>query len=226
MQSVRAGAVKTHFSVFALFLKIASKRPHFGFILEAIFLQNCIVWWKKGFPKSLQKKGIPQRQSRSNKGLWTNPEAPWQPPLACAVFWTNNNLSKKQQQLLISESISESFSGKWFTFWWHFWKIVNFLMKSETRKMNHCKSCCLFSLSKGEWSDTLWAKARRIIVWFPTTKRVSSRKDSPEDSWEEPSGQQTTVSKYRRPNRAAAHGQNMKKSAFFMKQLYMTATEL
>ena len=68
--------------------------------------------------------------------------------LACAVFWTrNNNLSKKQQQLLISESISDSFSWNR-SFLNPFLDNVNLLMNFETKTIRHCRSCCLFSLTK------------------------------------------------------------------------------
>ena len=114
--------------------------------------------FKKGCPSLL--KQLPMTMARGSLTA----------PLACAVFWTRNScLSKKQEQLLISESISEplSWNGLFLS---QFLKIVNFLMESETKKDKQLqKFLFLLSLSKGLWSDTLWAKARRIsaaVVFF------------------------------------------------------------
>ena len=104
------------------------------------------------------------------------PRLPERPPRV-RVFWTRNNcLGKKQQQLLLSESISESFSWNrsllnpflekcWFCLsnlkfveeawaWFPFPMACNF----NAEVVACCRNFCLLSLSKDWWSDTPWAK--------------------------------------------------------------------
>ena len=109
---------------------MAPHRPHFGFILEASFTKNLNFEWTKGLQKMDQKKGA---RPYAKSLLWpsmTMARGSLTAPLACALFWTRNNyLSKKQEQLLISESISEPFSWnglffdfmseEFFIFWWN-----------------------------------------------------------------------------------------------------------
>lgn len=118
------------------------------FLCEKRCFKNC---FKKGCPVRLKRPPI----NMAGGSLTA--------PLACAFFWTRNNyMSKKQQQLLISESISEPLSENGL-FLNPFWKVFFFLLKSETTKDKQLQKCLyLLSLSKGLWSDTLWAKARRI----------------------------------------------------------------
>ena len=56
MQSVRACAVETHFSIFSHFLKTAPKSVHFGFILGTIFIENLDSVRKKKMGKTGMKK--------------------------------------------------------------------------------------------------------------------------------------------------------------------------
>ena len=82
---------------------------------------------KKRAPKNGSKKGCPPLRKQPPM---TMARGSLTAPLACALFWTRNNyLSKKQEQLLISESISEPFSWnglffdfmseEMFMFWWN-----------------------------------------------------------------------------------------------------------
>ena len=163
MQSVHAGAVQTHFFIFTLFLKSRSQKTSFEAHFGDIFHPKLHFWVKKGRQKMDQKKGA---RPYANKGLertMTMARGSLTAPLACALFWTRNNyLSKKQEQLLISESISEPFSWnglffdfmseEMFIFWWNL----------KQKRQVIAKIFLLLFLSKGWWSDTLWAKARRI----------------------------------------------------------------
>ena len=111
-------------------------------------------WWKHG-SKNRFKQRCPARVKR---GAIRRPGGSLTAPLACAVFWTRiNNLSKKQQQLLISESISESFSWNQ-SFLSPFLENYTLLMKSATKKNSHCRSCCLLSLSLFVCWWSLWPK--------------------------------------------------------------------
>ena len=122
---------------------MAPHRPHFWSILEAIFNKNVPTHWQT---------------APYDHG----PGLPDSPPRVRA-FWTRNNyLSKKQEQLLISESISEPFSRnglffdfmseEMFMFWWNL----------KQKRQVIANVFLLLFLSKGWWSDMLWAKARRI----------------------------------------------------------------
>ena len=65
MQSVHAGAVQTHFSTFAFFLKSSFQKTSFGLHFGDIFTKNYKFGVEKGFQKSLPKNGIPQSQISS-----------------------------------------------------------------------------------------------------------------------------------------------------------------
>jgi hypothetical protein len=56
MQSVRACAVETHFSIFFHFLKTAPKSVHFGCILGTIFIENLDFVRTKKMRKTGMKK--------------------------------------------------------------------------------------------------------------------------------------------------------------------------
>ena len=159
MQSVRAGAVQTNFSIFTLFLKKSFQKTSFWIHFGGNFNQKSQFWVKNGFQKMAQKGSAPPY---ANTGLWPSPEAPWQPPSRAwfseqeTTVWARNN-----NRCSFLSPFLNSFPGIG-NFWVHFLKNVHFSVKSETKKTSHCRSCCLLSLSKGQWSDTLWAKARRI----------------------------------------------------------------
>ena len=124
-----------------------------------MFIKSHNFGWKKGSKKLFKKRVPPHWQTTpySNAGRLLEKQP------RVRAFWTRNNcLGKKQQQLLISESISEplswnglfleSMSGKLLTFWWN--------LKQKREVIAEVFAHCTFS--KGWWSDTLWAKARRI----------------------------------------------------------------
>ena len=82
MQSVRACAVETHFSIFFHFLKTAPKSVHFGFILGQFFIENLDFVWKKDAKKRYAKSARPSG-SRHTKIL---SRGSLTAPLACALF--------------------------------------------------------------------------------------------------------------------------------------------
>ena len=91
-------------------------------------------WGSVGHFLCFEKRSRKRCPSRRKLPSIYKPEGSRTACLACAVFWTrNNNLSKKQQQLLISESISESFSWNG-SFLSPFLENCAFFMKSETQK--------------------------------------------------------------------------------------------
>ena len=126
MQSVRAGAVETHFFVFALFLKNRFQKTSFWIHFGDIFHPKLHFWVKKGLQKMDQKKGARPYANKGLEGTMTMARGSLTAPLACALFWTRNNyLSKKHELVLISESISEPLSWNGY-FWVRFWKICVF----------------------------------------------------------------------------------------------------
>ena len=92
-----------------------------------LFSSKIVILSEKRVSKNSSKKGCsPWRK----QDPMTMARGSLTAPLACALFWTRNNyLSKKQEQLLISESISEPFSWnglffdfmseEMFIFWWN-----------------------------------------------------------------------------------------------------------
>ena len=109
MQSAHACAVETHFFVFACFLKNRLQMISFWIHFGSVFCHKITILKEKRAPRSCSKKGDPPWLKQRTMTLARRSLAA---PLACAVFWTRNNcLSKKQQQLLISESMSELCSG-------------------------------------------------------------------------------------------------------------------
>ena len=105
MQSVRAGAVQTHFFVFTLSSKNSSPKTSFWVHFWTIFITNQNLEWKEGFKKVFKKRCPPD----SNRGLWPWPGAPWQPP-SCARC-----LNKKQ--------LFEQETTTWAHFWVRFWAL-------------------------------------------------------------------------------------------------------
>ncbi len=98
---------KHTFSLSHFFAKVGPQRPHLEPILEIFCVKNCTFEWKKGSKNRFKKRVPPLTQTRDYDH---GPGLPDSPPRV-RVFWTRNNcLSKKQEQLLISKSISEPFS--------------------------------------------------------------------------------------------------------------------
>ena len=147
--SPRSGSQKVRFCNYLLHLsKVRRLRngPHFGRCLGASFVQKSQFWLQKrvqiivqkksatplrkqppiigydhgpGLPDSLprvrgflNKKQLSEQETTTAVHFWVN---------FWALFWNGFCLSKKQQQLLISESISELCSGMG-SFWVNFWK--------------------------------------------------------------------------------------------------------
>ena len=162
MQSVRAGAVETHFCVFACFLKNGFQKTSFwGPFWEPFSSKIAILCDKKGSKKRFKKrcpakvKRLPIPMSGGSRTA---------PPMSLIVRTRNNNLSKKQQQLLISGSISESLS--WNRSFLHpFLENCAFVVVffSIVALTHHFLDC--LSHVQGPWSDTPWAKARRIYYF-------------------------------------------------------------
>ena len=109
-------------------------------------------WVKKSRPKQLHKKSWNLR----NSGLLSGrSEAPWQGGSRARGFNKKNRIGHFWVHfwvLFLDFDISESIFGKLRIFWWNL-------------KQN-CRFVRLFSFSKGPWSDTLWAKARRIYIYI------------------------------------------------------------
>ena len=107
MQSVRAGAVQTYLSIFTFFLKNSSNKPSFWLHFRYDFCLKLHLLVKKGLQQNVEKK-CPDRLKRDpipeSQGSWTAT------PRSKISRTRNNYLSKKQEQLLISESISEPLS--------------------------------------------------------------------------------------------------------------------
>ncbi len=115
---------------------------YFGYMFwrRSNFLEQIVVY------KIVCEKGAPKRW---NKEWWLSPGAPWQPP-SCAHFLSNKQQLSKQWTTTIAEIV----------------KVVK-----QTHKMlqqnRKCKSCFtditnVAINTKSRWSDTPWAKARRI----------------------------------------------------------------
>ena len=108
MQSVRAGAVETPFCVFACSLKNGFQKSSFWVHFGSHFppkLQLCVT--KRGSKKRFKKRYPPRRKQHP---MTTAQGSRTAPPRSLIVRTRSSNLSKKQQQLLISGSISESLS--------------------------------------------------------------------------------------------------------------------
>ena len=82
MQFLHAGAVKTHFFIFALFLKKSFPKTSFGVHFGVIFEQQFDFSVKKEASKTVSKKGPPPD---ANSTLFRCQEAPGQPPRVRAV---------------------------------------------------------------------------------------------------------------------------------------------
>ena len=83
MQSVRACAVETHFSIFVHFLKTTPTSVHFGFILGTIFIENLDFVRKK----ECQQKGMQKVPAHVDPGsAIALSRSSLTAPLACALF--------------------------------------------------------------------------------------------------------------------------------------------
>ena len=154
---------KRTFSFSHFFWKVGPTRHNLGSILETVLVQNVILGWKKALQK-IPKKSCPGRVKHQSIPMSRGSRAAT--PKSKIVWVRNNNLSKKQlseQETRTAAHFWIHFRAlflEWAIFLFHVWRNVHCLMKSETKKTSH-RRCCLWFLSKGRWSDTLWAKARR-----------------------------------------------------------------
>ena len=115
---------KPIFSFSHFFSKRASKRHHFGSILDAIFVQNCNFEWKGGFKKWFKNRVPPHTQTSPYDQA---PRLPDSPPRV-RVF-----LNKKQ----LSEQETETAAH----FWVHFWDILLESVFSESTFWKMCICC-------------------------------------------------------------------------------------
>ena len=122
MQSVRACAVETHFSIFFHFLKTAPKSVHFGFILVTISTEHIDFVRKKKCQQKVCKRCPPKWIPRDYD---TFPGLPDSTPRMCA-FSTRNNSSSTNSRNCCSNYF---FSKRMF----HFVSIAVFL-KTCSRK--------------------------------------------------------------------------------------------
>ena len=135
---------------------------HFGTISGNSLEANAIFWWNKWCQIADRKKG-PQNE---NICQWTWTRAPGQPPLASKSCWvieqeTATKVTTIQKACWrpcsipfpLQKSLLNSF------------KNTKRLFAGAAVPLHfHCKSLCSIVLSrtKRRWSDTPWAKARRI----------------------------------------------------------------
>ena len=78
MQSVRAGAVQTYFSIFTCFLKSRSNKPSCGLHFGDDFRLKCHIWVKKRRSIKIPQKLSRQTHTAIKKGLYASPQGPWQ----------------------------------------------------------------------------------------------------------------------------------------------------
>ena len=149
---------------------MAPHRPHFGSILEAIFIENQNVEWKKGSKKWIKKR-VPALTETGDDDH--GPGLPDSPPRVRAF------LNKKQ--------LSEQETRTAAHFWIHFralfleWAIFDFMSEEmlicwwnlKQKRQVIADVFFLWFLSKGPWSDTLWAKALRILKSRATVSHFS-----------------------------------------------------
>ena len=129
---------------------MAPHRPHFGFILEAIFTKNPNFEWKKGSKKWINKRvpALTQKASYDH-----GPGLPDSPPRMRA-FLNKKQLSEQETRTAAHFWIHfRALFLEWAIFWFHVWRNVHFLMKSETKKTSHCKC---FSLI---------VPFQRLVIW-------------------------------------------------------------
>ena len=122
---------------------------------------------EKRAPKNGSKKGCPPLRKQGARTDYDHgPGLPDSPPRVRA-FLNKKQLSEQETRTAAHFWIHfRALFLEWAIFWFHVWRNVHFLMKSETKKTSHRSCFFLWFLSKGPWSDTLWAKARRIIgLW-------------------------------------------------------------
>ena len=130
-------------------------------------------------PKNGSKKGCPPLRKQGARTDYDHgPGLPDSPPRVRA-FLNKKQLSEQETRTAAHFWIHfRALFLEWAIFWFHVWKKDHFLMKSETKKTSYCRFLCYLFLSKGWWSDTLWAKARRISPFhllirqpYPLTSR-------------------------------------------------------
>ena len=121
---------------------------------------------KKGAPKIATKKVTLQTQISNSSHV----QRPLEQQPRVRVFWTrNNNLGKKQQQLLISESFFESFSwNRSFLnpflenilfFWW--------ILKQKHRVHSCCKN---WSTRWNTYWNNCGNKCTELMIWHALGK--------------------------------------------------------
>ena len=129
---------------------MAPHRPHFGFILEAIFTRNRNFEWKKGSKKWIKKRVPALTQMRDHDHA---PRLPDSPPRVRA-FLNKKQLSEQETSTAAHFWIHfRALFLEWAIFWFHVWRNVHVLMKSETKKTSHCKC---FSLT---------VPFQRLVIW-------------------------------------------------------------
>jgi len=151
---------KHTFQLLHVFLKQAPQRVQNVSILSSFLLKIWFLCEKRCF-KNCFKKGWPARLKRNPM---TMARGSLTAPLACAVFWTKTTVWARNNNSCSFLNPSLNPCPGIHYFWFHFYN-NSFLMKFETKDKQLQKFLFLLSISKaqvGQWSDTLWAKARRI----------------------------------------------------------------
>ena len=136
---------KRSFSFSHFFWKVGPKRLHLGPILKTFFAKNCTFEWKKGLQKNVQKKGA---SPLAKETLWPWPGAPWQPPSRARFSEQETTIwARNKNSCSFLNPFQSPFPGMGYFLISCPEKCSFFLMKSETKKTSHCRSCfshCLF----------------------------------------------------------------------------------
>ena len=130
MQFVHAGAVQKHFFSFTLFLKNSSLGSSFWFHFGINFHQKFQFWVKQRRSKNCFKKSDPPK---SNSTLLTCREVPGE-AASRTRFLNKKQLSGQETTTAHFWVHFWAVVLEWVIFWVDVWKIVNFLMESETKK--------------------------------------------------------------------------------------------
>ena len=117
------------------------------------FSLKITIWGEKRAPKNCSKKGAPPY---ANKSLFIPIPmlgGSWRSSLAYALFeqetivWARNSNNCSFLSPVLSRCPGMGY------FWVDVWKIVNFLMESETKKRSNCRSFCSLYLFQ------------RLVIW-------------------------------------------------------------
>ena len=160
-----SGSQKVRFCYYLLHLSKVGRLkngPHFGSCLKISFAQNTKKWGSEGYPKI----GAEKRSPSAKMTVYLRIQTPWQRPLRARFLNKKQQFEQQQQQQqqqLQQLWLNVDFCFQNCTFW------------DETAK----KGCCSLLESKGGWSDTPWAKARRIINFT-----ISHRAFQPDGNFE------------------------------------------